>query len=235
MREARLQLNLEKCVFGIHMGNVLGYIVSRNGIEANPNKIRAIAEMHPPQIVKEVQKLTCRITAGNRFILKSAEHNLPFLKVLRGPKNFAWGPEQATAFEDLKSYMTNLATLSSQTLGADLLLYLVASHNAVSIVLVQEKLTEGRLVQSPVYFISEVLTKSKTHMSEMEKFAYVVVMPSRKLRHYFGAHKIKVLIERSLSDIYNNLEASALVGKWAMELSKYHLAFESEVPSSHRS
>lgn len=105
------------------------------------------------------------------------------------------GTRASNAFEDLKSYLTNLATLSSQTLGADLLLYLVASHNAVSIVLVQEKLTEGRLVQSPVYFVSEVLTKSKTHMSKMEKFAYVVVMPSRKLRHYFGAHKIKVLIE----------------------------------------
>lgn len=195
MREARLQLNLEKCLFGIHRGKVLGYIVSRKGIEANPNKIRAIAEMHPSQIVKEVQKLTCRISAGNMFILKLAEHNLPFLKVLRGPKNFAWDPEQATTFEDLKSYLTNLTTLSSPTLGADLLLYLVASHNVVSIVLVQEKLTEGRLVQSPVYFVSEVLTKSKTHMSKMEKFAYVVVMPSRKLRHYFGAHKIKVLIE----------------------------------------
>jgi hypothetical protein len=44
-------------------------------------------------------------------------------------------------------------------------------------------------------------------MSEMEKIAYVVVMASRKLRQYFEAHKIKVLIEQSLSDIHNNPEA----------------------------
>jgi glucose-6-phosphate-specific signal transduction histidine kinase len=133
--------------------------------------------------------------------------------VLRGAKNFAWGPEQADAFEDIKSYLTHLATLSSPAPGADLLLYLAASHHEVSAVLVQENLTEGRLVQSLVYFVSEVLTQSKTHMLEMEKIAYVVVMATRKLRHYFEAHKIKVLTELSLSDIYSNLEAFARIGK----------------------
>jgi hypothetical protein len=98
-------------------------------------------------------------------------------------------------------------------LGANLLLYLATSHQAVSAFLVQEKLAEGGLVQSPVYFVSEVLTESKTHMSEMEKIAYVVVMASRKLGHYFEAHKIGVLIERSLLDIYNNPEAYARIGK----------------------
>jgi hypothetical protein len=67
--------------------------------------------------------------------------------------------------------MIDLAILSSPTPGDDLLLYLVASHHAVSAILDQEKLYEGRLVQSPVYFVSEVLTKSKTHMSKMEKIA----------------------------------------------------------------
>jgi hypothetical protein len=55
-------------------------------------------------------------------------------------------------------------------------------------------------------------------MPEIEKITYVVVMVSRNLRHYFEAHKIKVLTEQSLSDIYNNPEASVRIGKWAMEL-----------------
>jgi hypothetical protein len=73
MREAKLRLNLEKCVFDIRRGRVLGYLVLRKGIEVNLDKIRAIAEMHPPQTVKEVQKLIDPIAALNRFILKSAE------------------------------------------------------------------------------------------------------------------------------------------------------------------
>lgn len=82
MREARLRLNLEKCVFGIHKGKVLGYLMLKKGIEANPDKIRPITKMHPPQIIREIQKLAGCITSLNRFISKSVERSLPFLKIL---------------------------------------------------------------------------------------------------------------------------------------------------------
>jgi hypothetical protein len=48
MRDARLRLNLEKCVFGVCRGKILGYLVSHHGIEANPTKIQAIINMTPP-------------------------------------------------------------------------------------------------------------------------------------------------------------------------------------------
>jgi hypothetical protein len=46
--------------------------------------------------------MTGKLAALNRFISKSAEQSLPFLKTLRGAKDFAWGPEQAAAFASLK-------------------------------------------------------------------------------------------------------------------------------------
>jgi hypothetical protein len=48
MREANLKLNLEKYVFGVTRGKVLGCLVSNKGIEASPDKIRVIIQMHPP-------------------------------------------------------------------------------------------------------------------------------------------------------------------------------------------
>jgi hypothetical protein len=48
MRDARLRLNPEKCVFGVRQGKILGYLVSHRGIEANPTKIQAIINMTPP-------------------------------------------------------------------------------------------------------------------------------------------------------------------------------------------
>jgi hypothetical protein len=47
MREARLKFNPEKCVFGITKRKVLSYLVSTKGIEANPDKIKAIIQMQP--------------------------------------------------------------------------------------------------------------------------------------------------------------------------------------------
>jgi hypothetical protein len=95
MREARLRLNPEKCIFGVCQRKILSYLVSHRGIEANPTKIHAIMDMASPQSTKDIQWLTGRLVALNRFISKSAERSLPFLKTLRGTKDFVWGPERA--------------------------------------------------------------------------------------------------------------------------------------------
>ena len=67
-----LKLNLEKCVFGESIGKMLCCIVGPEGICANPDKTKAILSMVEPSTKKEVQKLTDRIAALNRFISKSA-------------------------------------------------------------------------------------------------------------------------------------------------------------------
>jgi hypothetical protein len=126
MHEARLRLNPEKCIFGIRQGKILCYLVSHRGIEANPTKIQAIMDMAPPQSTKDIKQLTRRLAALNRFISKSAERSLPFLKTLRGVKDFVWGPEQAVAFESLKQHLSDLATLTSPDPALPLL-YIAAS------------------------------------------------------------------------------------------------------------
>ena len=50
-------MNHEKCVFGVTKGKLLGYIVSKHGIEANPKKILAISNMGPIHNVTDVQRL----------------------------------------------------------------------------------------------------------------------------------------------------------------------------------
>jgi hypothetical protein len=63
MRKAQIKLNPGKCVFRVGRGMVLGCLVSVKGIEANPDKIKAIVSMKPPRSRKEVQRLTGRIAA----------------------------------------------------------------------------------------------------------------------------------------------------------------------------
>jgi hypothetical protein len=82
LRAANLKLNPEKCVFGIHKGKVLGCLVSTEGIEANPNKINALFEMQGLVSVKDVQKVSGRVAALNRFIPRVAERSFPFFQVL---------------------------------------------------------------------------------------------------------------------------------------------------------
>jgi hypothetical protein len=162
----------------------------------------------------------------NRFISKSAERSLPFLKTLHGAKDFAWGPEQAAVFASLKQHLSELAILTSPDSSLPLLLYVAALPHAVSAALVQEQVREGTTRQCPVYYVSEVLTTSKCNMTELEKISHVVVMASRKLRHYFEAFKVRVTLDRGLGELFRNPEASVQIAKWAAELSGYHITFE---------
>ena len=61
LRQANLSLNLEKCVFGVDKGKVLGCLVPTKGIETNPDKVKALRNMEEPQSMRDVQKLTDRI------------------------------------------------------------------------------------------------------------------------------------------------------------------------------
>ena len=63
LRQVNLRLNPKKCVFGVPSGKLLGFLMSHRGIEANPEKIKAIEGMSPPQTLKEMQKLAGWVTA----------------------------------------------------------------------------------------------------------------------------------------------------------------------------
>ena len=83
LKQYQMKLNPAKCVFGVASGKFLGFMVSQRGIEANPKKVQAIINMTSPKTVKEVQKLTGRITALNRFISRATDKCLPFFKTLK--------------------------------------------------------------------------------------------------------------------------------------------------------
>jgi hypothetical protein len=68
LRKFRWKLNPTKCVFGVPSGKLLGFIISNQGIEANPVKITAITDMEDLTTIKDVQKLTGCMVALNRFI-----------------------------------------------------------------------------------------------------------------------------------------------------------------------
>jgi ribonuclease HI len=224
-RQAGLKLNSKKCVFRVKKGKFLGCLVSTKGIKANPSKIEAILRMEPPSTKKGAQRLAGRLASLNRFISRSAERNLQFFEILKSAEVFQWGPAQQKAFEELNQYLIDLTTLTPPAPGAPLLLYVAALHSTVSVALVQEKL-EGQIKkQAPVYFVSEVLSLSKKNYTELEKVLYVVLMASRKLRHYFQAFHIIVPSSQPLKDIMRNREATGRIGKWAAELNEFSIDY----------
>jgi predicted metallo-beta-lactamase superfamily hydrolase len=68
LKKWKWKLNPNKCVFGVPLGQLLGFLVSHHGIEASTKQIRTIIEMGPPHCVKDIKKLTGCMAALNHFI-----------------------------------------------------------------------------------------------------------------------------------------------------------------------
>ena len=202
LRSYNMKLNPGKCAFGVTAGKFLGFMVSQRGIEANPDKIWTITEMAPPRNVKEVQSLNGKIVVLNRFVSRATDKCLPFFRMLK--KSFEWTVECQQAFEELKAYLSAPLLLSPSQLGEELFLYLDVSPAAVSVALIKEE----ERVQKPVYYASRTLHGAEERYPAMEKLAFALVTAARKLKPYFQAHMVVVLINKSLRRAMSNPDAA---------------------------
>jgi len=111
-----------------------------------------------------------------------------------------------------------------------LVLYFAIFEHTVSAVLIVERAKE----RIPVYYVSNTLAGAEANYPLIEKFANALVMDSQKLRPYFEAHKILVLIDQPLKNIRQKLDASGQLLKWVVKLSRYDWPLNVDGPSKPR-
>ena len=88
LREYKVKLNPEKCVFGVPAGKLLGFLVSERGIEANLEKIKAIERMRKPAWLHDVQKFTRCLASVSRFLSQLGERVLPLYQLMKKTRPF---------------------------------------------------------------------------------------------------------------------------------------------------
>ncbi|KAI5335174.1 hypothetical protein L3X38_025307 [Prunus dulcis] len=222
LKDYRMRLNPKKCAFGVSSRKFLGFMISQRGIEANPEKIKAIIDMERPKTTKDIQSLTGRVAALTRFISKATDKCVPFFKALKGAKqNIIWTAECDKAFQDLKNYMSKAPLLSKPLPGEILYLYLSISSTAVSSVLIRKP----EKVELPIFYVSKALQSAELRYPPFEQLALALVVSARRLRPYFQAHGIKVLTNQPLRQVLQKPEISGRLIKWAIELREFDIQF----------
>ncbi|GJR94829.1 reverse transcriptase domain-containing protein [Tanacetum coccineum] len=191
----------KKCSFGVTKGKFLGYMVTSEGIRANPVKTKDIAEMQSPRTWGEMQSVAGKLAALNRFLSR------------RGRKHFPRAQEDGLRPTGLNNPFAKKKTL---------FLYLAASQEAVSAVLLVVR--RGR--QHPVHYVSRTLHDAERNYAPLEKMALALRHVSRRLRRYFEAHPITVITYQPIKQVLNKADTSGRLAPYSVELVAYNITYK---------
>jgi hypothetical protein len=148
---------------------LLGYIVSQWGIEPNPEKVAALERMGPIRDLKGVRQVLRCLAALSRFISRLGEKGLHLYRLLKKHEHFSWTVEAQEALDKLKATLAHVPILTPPQDGEPLYLYVAATTQVVSAVIVVERTEEGHAlpVQWPMYYIYAVLSETKARYPQI--------------------------------------------------------------------
>ncbi|GJR31835.1 reverse transcriptase domain-containing protein [Tanacetum coccineum] len=123
-------------------GMFLGYKVNAEGPKVCQDKADTVLSLSTPRCLKDVQKLNEKLASLNRFLSKSAKKSLPFFKTLKKftkKSDFEWTQEAEVAFKQMKKLIAELPMLTAPKEKEELIIYLAATKEAISVVLMIER------------------------------------------------------------------------------------------------
>ncbi|XP_027072065.1 uncharacterized protein [Coffea arabica] len=194
LRRYDLKLNPAKCAFGVPTGKLLGFIVSKKGIEIDPAKIKAIREMPVPRTQKDVKSFLGKINFIGRFIAQLTHTCEPLFKLLKKNVPLHWSGECQQAFDKIKDYLLHPPVLVPPKPGRPLIMYLSVLDEAMGCVLGQHDESGKR--EQAIYYLSKKFTAYEANYFFLERSCCALAWAAQKLRHYLLSHTT-YLVSRS--------------------------------------
>ena len=181
LSEHNLQAKVGKCHFGAKEVKYLGSIVSHHCRKPDPEKVRAIKELKPPQTKDDVRSVLGLVGFYREFIEGMSAKTAPLQKLLQKNVQFEWGPEQQSAFEELKRSISENMCLEFPEPNLPYELHTDASLNGLGAVLFQRD-ASGKL--HTIEFASKALAKAQRKQAIPVLECYAIVWALKKFRCY---------------------------------------------------
>ena len=174
-----LSLNPDKIQFKSTDCKFFRHRLTPEGLKPDPEKIKAILAMQPPQSIQQLQSFNGMVNYLKRFSPVLSELAEPLRKLQKSDTVWAWESEQQTAFEKTKTALTTLPVLAYFDKNKDHIIQTDASKTRLGAVLLQEG--------QPVVYASRTLTDTEHRYSNIERELLSVVFGLERLHHYtFG-------------------------------------------------
>ena len=138
-RKYGISLNPKKSIFSVTEGKLLGFVVSKQGINIDPERTHAISQISMPHAKKTMQPFLGKINFVSRFIPGFTEIVRPLQKMTKKDAEFKWSAEEKQSFHDILKDIAEAPTLTSPYFSKPFILYMFASDYSYAVVLTQKK------------------------------------------------------------------------------------------------
>ena len=221
-REANLKINPTKCAFFQTKVQILGHVISKNGLEADPEKVKAVQNFPVPQNQTDVKSFLGLCSYYRRYIKNFAIIARPLHKAKETKSSLWWTEETQEAFESLKKHLSSTPILAFPDVNKPFILYTDASLTAMAAVLAQVQ--DGK--ERATCYASKAFSKSQTNYSALKRKLLVIVTFTRHFKHYLLGRKFEILTDhRALQWLHNFKDPDGLTARWLEKLA----AFDYEV------
>ena len=218
-RKAGLQVNAEKCRFGLEEIDYLGYIITPEGIKPNPKKIKAIQALERPTTTTEVRRLIGMVQYY-RDLWKRRSHILqPFTELSSGPKGkkITWTPKLEKAFNDIKKMVCKETLLTYPDWSKPFIIHTDASDYQLGAVISQKYGEDYK----PLAFFSRKLNKAQMNYTTTEKELLSIVECIREFRNILFGYPIEVYSDHKNLVHAATVSQSQRVMRWRMILEEF--------------
>ena len=217
-REKRICLNPFKCVFCVWKGQLLGHIVSQQGMQMSADKVSDLINAKAPTFVTEVSSFLGYANFYRRFVEHFAAIAIPLYELTQKDVPFTWTAECQKAFEQLKATIASEPILRQPNWDTIFHVHVDASGIALGSILAQP---DGKM-DFPVYFASRRFSKAEQGYSTTEREALGMVFSVQKFRHYLLGKLFHFYVDhQALLYLINKVLIQGRLMRWMLFLQEY--------------
>lgn len=218
LREAKLTVSVEKCQFCRPEMKYLGYMVDRNGLHVDPDKVQAMLQLPVPRTVREVRRIVGTFSWYRRFIPEFAAIIAPITALLKKSRKFEWTSECGLAFHQIRECLISAPVLSCPDYDLPFVVQCDASGHGIGAVLTQPHPNGDKVIA----YLSRSLTRQERNFTTTERECLAVLWAIEKLRPYIEGVPFTVITDHySLVWLQNLKDPTGRLARWAVRLQQY--------------
>jgi len=223
LQEAGLQIDIKKCEFSTKRTKYLGFIVSTEGIEVDPEKIEVIIAWQIPTTVKGVQSFLGFCNFYRRFIREYGRVAKPLTRLTKKDVVFVFDENCEEAFKELKARLTSAPILGHYDPERETMLELDASDGITAGIFSQLDPADGQW--HPVAFFSKTMAPAECNYEIHDKEMLAIIHALEQWRAELEGLGVEIQIfsdHKALEYFMTKRQLTARQARWAETLSRFN-------------